>query len=69
MDVHTRAFCTELLELMVRHDVSFGVDIEGDTHGLHYVFGVDVGKISTELNPGYAYLDVSDLKIALTEHI
>ena len=69
MDVHTRAFCTELLELMVRHDVSLGVDIDGDTHGLQYVFGVDVGKISTELNPGYDYLDVSALKVALTENI
>jgi hypothetical protein len=56
-------FRQELRELLIRHQVSLGVDLEGDTHGLLQTFVVIEdrrGNKEHELSPG-RYLDASDL--------
>lgn len=57
-------FRRELRELLASHNVSIGVNLEGDTHGLDQTFVVTErngnGK-EHELGPG-SYVDQYDLK-------
>lgn len=58
------AFRKELRDLLIRHDVSIGVNLEGDTHGLDETFVVIERNGNGKEHELYhsRYVDQSDLK-------
>jgi len=60
--MNIKNFKQDLKELLIKHNVSIGVDIKGDTHGISENFIViDSNNKETIINHYSAYIDASDL--------
>ena len=62
-------FIKELQNLLKKHNVRIGVDIDGDTHGIktNVIVGSLNDRTQFNLNEGSSYIDSSDLDIHLND--
>lgn len=61
------SFLNELQALFLKYNVSLGVDIDGDTHGIYENFIVIDGNKEHIINEGSSYLDAYDIKEQLSQ--
>jgi hypothetical protein len=62
-------FVKELKDLLTKHKVDIGVDLDGDTHGLCTSFVVDDEHGNSHILNDFArYVDAKDLEDYLKDH-